>query len=203
MVRQSHVTRLYAARSTGAATITDVVPVTRARLSVFGGRDEAGQRPLLRLLSHGHPRRPCGGQTASRAWGRGRDAEGTVRSLRGARRGRNRSGRWQSGHARCLALGGRDHRRRTRPAGDRRELNGAPAPSRTPPRVSTLRPALTAALLAGVVTQAQQAPSVEEGKFAPAYLERRSEEWQLAARTHSAGDFDGPAKAIARTSLGV
>ena len=30
----------------------------------------------LRLLSHGHSRRPCGGQTASRAWGRGRDAEG-------------------------------------------------------------------------------------------------------------------------------
>ena len=73
----------------------------------------------------------------------------------------------------------------------------APAPSGTPTRVSTLRAALAAALLAGVVTQAQQAPSVEEGKFAPAYLDRRSEEWQLAARTHAAGEFDGPAKAIA------
>jgi tetratricopeptide (TPR) repeat protein len=64
-------------------------------------------------------------------------------------------------------------------------------------RASTVCAALAAALLPGVVTQAQRPPAVEAGKFAPAYLEMRTAEWQVAVRTHVGGQFDGPAESIA------
>ena len=64
-------------------------------------------------------------------------------------------------------------------------------------RASTVHAALAAALLAGVVTQAQQPPAVEAGKFAPAYLDLRAAEWQVAVRTHVGGQFDEPAESIA------
>jgi tetratricopeptide (TPR) repeat protein len=68
-------------------------------------------------------------------------------------------------------------------------------------RGATVRAGVGAALLAGVVAQAQQSPPpVEAGKFAPAALEMRTAEWEGAARTHISGQFDGPAESVAHWS---
>ena len=70
----------------------------------------------------------------------------------------------------------------------------------TPRPGRSVRIAAAAALLAGVVVQAQgPAPAaVDARQFAPAALEMRATEWQVAARTHVSGQFDEPAASVAR-----
>ena len=58
-----------------------------------------------------------------------------------------------------------------------------------------------AVLLAGVVIQAQRPavpPPVEAQKFAPAAVDMRAAEWQVAALAHVSGQFDEPAVTVAR-----
>ncbi len=58
-----------------------------------------------------------------------------------------------------------------------------------------------ALLLAGVVVQAQRPavpPAVEAQKLAPAAVDMRAAEWQVAALAHVTGQFDGPAATVAR-----